>query len=50
MNKSTLAKVGAIAVLGGTAAVSALGVGAVKYESYDKKGRMTLNRELYSIE
>ena len=27
-----------------------LGVGAVKYESYDKKGRMTLNRELYSIE
>lgn len=27
-----------------------LGVGAVKYETYDKKGRMTLNRELYSIE
>ena len=27
-----------------------LGVGAVKYESYNKKGKMTLNRELYSIE
>ncbi|MBO7481828.1 MAG: hypothetical protein J6T63_06950 [Bacteroidales bacterium] len=27
-----------------------LGVGAIKYESYNKKGKMTLNRELYSIE
>jgi hypothetical protein len=27
-----------------------LGVGAIKYDSYNKKGKMTLNRELYSIE
>lgn len=27
-----------------------LGVGAIKYESYNKKGKMTLCRELYSIE
>ena len=27
-----------------------IGVGPIKYESYNKKGKLTLNRELYSIE